>query len=173
VVLILGAGGVARSIGAALLRRGAMVTYSSRRDAEARGLAAELKCRAVAWEERYVGVYEIVINCTPLGMYPNINESAYHQSALRENMVILDTVYNPENTVLVREARYRDCRVATGVDMFVGQAEEQFRLFTDQVVPPKGLMADLVREEFSPAKVMLRQARLHSGDDSMAGPINP
>jgi 3-dehydroquinate dehydratase/shikimate dehydrogenase len=115
------------------------------------------------WEQRYAGIHDVVVNATPLGMHPNVEGSAFHQSALREGMAVLDVVYHPENTVLVSEAKVRGCRVATGVDMFVKQAEAQFKMFTDGLNPPAALMADLVREEFSPARNMLRQARRGGG----------
>jgi 3-dehydroquinate dehydratase / shikimate dehydrogenase len=159
-VLLLGAGGAAAGIAAALKEEGASVSISSRTLERSRTLAAKVGCRSLEWEEIYNGLYDIVINATPLGMHPNVSETSYHQSALREGMVVMDAVYHPENTALVSEAKVRGCRVATGVDMFVRQAEEQFRLFCDGRDPPKGLMADLVREEFSPARSMLRQARL-------------
>ena len=50
-------------------------------------------------------------------------------------MVVFDAVYNPENTLLVKEARGRNCTVVTGVDMFVRQACRQFELFTGQAGP--------------------------------------
>ena len=159
-VLLVGAGGAAAGIAASLKEEGASVSITSRTLDNARALAGKVGCRALEWEQRYAGIYDVVVNATPLGMHPNVNESAYHQSALREGMVILDVVYNPENTLLVSEAKTRGCRVATGVDMFVRQAEAQFALFTDGKSPPGGLMADLVREEFSPARSMLRQARI-------------
>jgi 3-dehydroquinate dehydratase/shikimate dehydrogenase len=162
-VLLLGAGGAAAGVAAALAEEGASVSIASRTLDRSRTLAAKVGCRALEWEQRYAGIYDVVINATPLGMHPNVQESSYHQSALREGMVVMDVVYHPENTVLVSEAKLRGCRVATGVDMFVRQAEAQFRLFADGRDPPPGLMTDLVREEFSPARTMLREARLKGG----------
>ena len=159
-VLLLGSGGAAAGIAAALKEEGASVSISSRTNERARALASKVGCRSLEWEQIYAGIYDVVVNATPLGMHPNVGEVSYHQSALREGMVVMDVVYHPENTALVSEAKLRGCRVATGVDMFVRQAEEQFRLFCDGRSPPSGLMVDLVREEFSPARSMLRQARL-------------
>jgi 3-dehydroquinate dehydratase/shikimate dehydrogenase len=56
-------------------------------------------------------------------------------------MTVFDTVYNPEQTLLVKDAREKHCRVITGVDMFVRQAALQFELFTGRPAP-----ADLMRE---------------------------
>jgi 3-dehydroquinate dehydratase/shikimate dehydrogenase len=50
-------------------------------------------------------------------------------------MVVFDTVYNPENTLLIKDARANGCTVVTGVEMFVRQAALQFKLFTGQEAP--------------------------------------
>jgi 3-dehydroquinate dehydratase/shikimate dehydrogenase len=47
-------------------------------------------------------------------------------------MIVFDTVYNPESTLLLKEARSQGCKIATGVEMFIRQAELQFFLFTGQ-----------------------------------------
>ena len=52
------------------------------------------------------------------------------------SMVVFDTVYNPEKTLLIKEARQQGCTVVTGVEMFVRQAALQFKLFTGQEAPP-------------------------------------
>ena len=49
--------------------------------------------------------YDCVVNATPVGMHPNVDESPYDKEHLRPYMVVFDTVYNPENTLLVKEAR--------------------------------------------------------------------
>ena len=54
---------------------------------------------------------------------------------LRPSMIVLETVYNPEQTLLVKEARERRCRVLTGVEMFVRQAAVQFRHFAESEPP--------------------------------------
>jgi 3-dehydroquinate dehydratase/shikimate dehydrogenase len=92
---------------------------------------------------------DIVINCTPVGMHPNVDESPLHPSFLKPGLTIFDTVYTPENTLLVREARTRGCHVITGVDMFVRQAARQFELFTG-VAPPIEKMRELLRKAMSP-----------------------
>ena len=168
--LVLGAGGVARAVAYGLRERGAMVTVAARKREDAKRVAELVGCRSIEWEERYRELYDVIVNCTPVGMAPNLEGSAFHGGSLKPNMTVFDTVYNPENTALVREARARGCGIATGVDMFVGQAEEQFRLFAG-AEPPPGLMARLVREALSPARAMLREVRL--AEDAAAVPIAP
>jgi len=66
-------------------------------------------------------------------------------------MIVFDVVYNPENTLLVKDARSRNCRVVTGVDMFVRQAAAQFKLFTGEDAPAE-LMREVMKRAISAAK---------------------
>lgn len=166
-VLVLGAGGVARTIAHALFEQGAIVTIANRTEQRASGLARSIGCNTISWTQRHAKHYDVVMNCTTVGMTPNIDASPFHQSALNEGMVVFDAVYTPENTVLVRQAHERGCRVVTGVAMFVRQAEAQFRLFTG-MDPPADLIVQLVREELSPGRNMLRQARLSAAQSAEA-----
>jgi len=64
-------------------------------------------------------------------------------------MTVFDTIYRPETTLLIREARSRGCHTITGVDMFVRQAARQFELFTG-LTPDLDLMRDIMRKALSP-----------------------
>ena len=65
---------------------------------------------------------------------------------------MFDTVYNPEQTLLVKEAREEGCSIITGVDMFVRQAARQFELFTGLEGP-----TDVMRQELKRATGAARQ----------------
>jgi 3-dehydroquinate dehydratase/shikimate dehydrogenase len=67
-------------------------------------------------------------------------------------MLVFDAVYNPENTLLIKEARTRGCKVITGVDMFVRQACLQFKLFTGQD-GPADLMRDVIKRATAAARI--------------------
>jgi 3-dehydroquinate dehydratase/shikimate dehydrogenase len=66
-------------------------------------------------------------------------------------MIVFDAVYNPEHTMLVKDAKSRNCTVITGVDMFVRQACLQFELFTGQEGPAE-LMRETIRRAIGAAK---------------------
>lgn len=149
-VLILGAGGVARAIAHALHKEGAHVAISNRTSGRAHDLAHEVGCKYVEWNDRMSVVCDTLVNCTSVGMHPNVDESPIHHGFLKPGLYVFDTVYNPETTMLVREALERDCHVLTGVDMFVRQAGLQFRMFTG-MEPPLERMTALVRRALSPA----------------------
>jgi 3-dehydroquinate dehydratase/shikimate dehydrogenase len=150
-VLVLGAGGVARPIVFGLRKRGAQTTIASRTLARAEKLAAQFDAKAVDWEMRHRGNYDILINCTPIGMHPNVDESPIHKTFLKPSMLVFDTVYNPESTLLVKDARSRNCAVITGIEMFVRQAMLQFFLFTRKEAP-HDLMRDVLKRAIGPVR---------------------
>ena len=135
-VLILGAGGVARAIAFGLARRGAHVTITNRHDERATRLAEEVGCRSVTWSMRASTVADVIINATPVGMHPNVDDTPLPPAAFsRPGMVVFDTIYHPENTMMLKLARERGCKAVTGVDMFLRQAALQFKLYTGQDAP--------------------------------------
>lgn len=148
-VLILGAGGAARALAFALHREGAQLTITGRTYERAQRLAEEVKCKAVDWHARHSVNFDVLVNCTPVGMHPNVDESPCHFSALKPGVTVFDTIYRPETTLLIREARSRGCHAITGVDMFVRQAAKQVELFTGQS-PDLAQMREIVRKALSP-----------------------
>lgn len=150
--LVLGAGGVARAIVYGLKRRGADVVISSRTPQKADDLAHRFHARSTAWPLRHTIKPDLLVNCTPVGMHPNLDESPFEQMYLKSGMVVFDTIYNPEQTLLIKQARENACEVITGVEMFVGQAAHQFRLFTG-VDAPLEMMRQVVRRAISAAKM--------------------
>jgi 3-dehydroquinate dehydratase/shikimate dehydrogenase len=151
-VLILGAGGVARAVAHALHRAGATVHIANRTLDRAEKLADEVIAEALDWTARHKEGCDLVVNCTPVGMHPNVDESPLHASFLRPGMVVFDTVYTPETTMLIREAKTRGAQVITGVELFIRQAGAQFSLFTGQD-PPLELMGKVMRRAISPVTI--------------------
>ncbi len=128
--LLLGTGGVARALAWGLKRAGADVSISGRNFEHAERLAKDFEARAVDWVAKHSVRPDLVVNCTPVGMHPHVDESPFEKQFLKSHMVVFDTVYNPEQTLLIKHARELDCRVVTGTEMFVRQAVLQFERFT-------------------------------------------
>jgi 3-dehydroquinate dehydratase / shikimate dehydrogenase len=149
--LVLGAGGAAKAIAYGLKRRKVDVVIAGRTPQRAQQLASRLGCRVIDWSARYTIDPDILINCTPVGMHPNVDATPFERLQLKPSMVVFDTVYNPENTLLVKEARSQSCTVMTGVEMFVRQASLQFKLFTG-VDAPSDLMRDILKRAIGPAR---------------------
>ncbi|MEM1228273.1 MAG: shikimate dehydrogenase [Planctomycetota bacterium] len=144
--LVLGAGGVSRAIAWGLRQRRCDVVIASRTRERSDMLAAEIGCRAIDWDDRHEPKSHLLVNGTPIGMHPDVDRSPYEASALNQYMVVFDTVYNPENTMLIKSAIRKQARVITGVDMFVRQAAYQFKLFTG-----KDGSIDLMRQKIKQA----------------------
>jgi 3-dehydroquinate dehydratase/shikimate dehydrogenase len=152
VALVLGAGGIARAVAHALYREGALVTIANRTSERAQNLAQEIGCRSVEWNARHSVLCEMVVNCTSVGMHPHVDESPLHHSFLKPGLVVFDTVYTPEQTLLIKEARERSCHTITGVELFIRQAALQFQYFTGHAAPV-ALFRSVVRKALSPVAV--------------------
>jgi 3-dehydroquinate dehydratase/shikimate dehydrogenase len=150
--LVLGSGGVGRAIAFGLTQRGAKVLLTDGDPQRATVLADHLRCRAIEWSLRHSAAADILVNATPIGMHPNVDDTPYDKHHLRTSMVVFDAVYNPENTLLIKGARERGCAVVTGVDMFVRQASMQFELFTGGDAP-SDLMRDVIKRATSAARI--------------------
>lgn len=141
-VAVLGAGGAARAIVAGLAHYGATVVIYNRTLARAEELAAEFnnktgKVVAAPWANLCKSCCEAYINCTPLGMYPNIDTCPIAESdiSFSPETVVFDTVYNPLHTKLLKLAQTQNARIVTGSEMFIRQAAIQFKHFTGHDAP--------------------------------------
>jgi 3-dehydroquinate dehydratase/shikimate dehydrogenase len=128
-VAVLGSGGAARAIVAALLAEGCEVTVYARSARRGKKLAQDLGGKQDAWTARARHNAEILINCTPVGMWPDVDQIPVSPEALRPEMVVFDVVYRPAETLLLRTARERGCTVVSGEAMFKAQAAAQFELW--------------------------------------------
>ncbi len=137
--LVLGAGNIARAVVFGLHEAKADIIIAARTFEQARELAEYSESRAVEWARRKDVETDILINCTPVGMHPHVDETPFEGAQLRRGRIVFDTIYNPEQTMLIKQARDKGCRIVTGVDMFVRRAALQFKLFTDQS-PPADVM---------------------------------
>jgi 3-dehydroquinate dehydratase/shikimate dehydrogenase len=134
-VTIVGAGGAARAVAFGLKQKGAGITIVNRTESRAETLAGDLKCQYKKFGELDKLNTAILINCTSIGMHPNIDDIPVPANVLRPGMLVFDAVYNPPETRLLREAAVRGCRTLDGVKMFVLQAAQQFELWTGRPAP--------------------------------------
>jgi 3-dehydroquinate dehydratase/shikimate dehydrogenase len=129
-VAVIGAGGAARAVVAGLADAGANVKIYNRTIERAKHLAADFKCDYASLDKLHKLKEKLIVNCTSIGMHPHIDASPVDVRLLQKHMAVFDTVYNPPDTLLLKHAKQTGCHVITGVDMFLKQAAEQFRLFT-------------------------------------------
>src|SRR3990167_4276966 len=132
-VTLVGAGGVARAIAFGLKERQAQITIMNRNYGRAQSLARDVGCLARKFDDPLALDTDILINATPVGMFPKIHETPIDMHKLKPDMIIFDTIYNPIETKLLRDAKAQGCRIASGLSMFVHQAAAQFKLWTGQL----------------------------------------
>jgi shikimate dehydrogenase len=134
-VAIIGAGGAARAIGFGLATDAGRLTILNRTRQSGERLAADLQAEFLPLDECQPKRYDILINTTPVGMYPNTAATPIAKQALSNEMVVMDIVYHPLNTRLLKEADDKGCLTINGVDMFVFQGAHQFELWTGKKAP--------------------------------------
>jgi 3-dehydroquinate dehydratase / shikimate dehydrogenase len=133
---VIGAGGVARAVVAALRHYGADVVIHNRTAKRAQTLADEFACRAAPLDTLGNEPLEVLVNCTSVGMHPDVNSTPLPQESLARltkavgGLVVFDTIYAPVQTRLLSEARKLSCRCVSGLEMFVNQAMGQFTFWT-------------------------------------------
>lgn len=129
-VLILGGGGAARVAGYEFLIRSCTVTLALRNAEKAERLAGELAQTQPDGDARIhtaalsdiLGEYDLLINCTPVGMYPNVDASPVGGEVVARCGAVFDAVYNPRETRLLAMAKARGIPAIEGLGMLYYQA---------------------------------------------------
>jgi len=159
-VVMLGSGGAARAIAFALgTEAGAEhVTILGIDDQERVALAQDLRSKTgmtvkeSPFDERVLRKVlpdaHVLIHCTPIGMSPKVHETSVPATLLHAGLTVMDIVYNPRETRLLKDAKAAGCRVIPGLEMFLHQAAAQFELWTNQAAPTD-VMRDVLESRFS------------------------
>jgi 3-dehydroquinate dehydratase / shikimate dehydrogenase len=132
-VLIVGNGGAARGAAFALSDAGAKIALVGRNADRVRALSKICNAEALGREQLAGRHFDAVVHATPLGMFPNFNECFFNGDIPGD--VVLDMVYNPLETLLVKHAREQGRTVIPGIEMFVEQAVRQFEIWTGESAP--------------------------------------
>jgi shikimate dehydrogenase len=142
--LVLGAGGSARAVVYALVNDGWNVTISARRIEQAAQLTLSFKNHDLRFTDTISNLelsnIDLLVNTTPIGMTPNIDQSPLHEKLLLpSNAFIYDLVYNPRETKLVKDALAQGLQATTGLGMLIEQAALAFELWTG-CNPPRNIL---------------------------------
>ncbi|MEE9404316.1 MAG: type I 3-dehydroquinate dehydratase [Algisphaera sp.] len=137
IIAVLGAGGAARAAVAGFAAQGAHVTVYNRTLEKAQALAAEFDASAKPLDQLDPYAADLVINCTSVGMHPHINATptTFPQTQSTHRPIVFDTVYNPVETQLLRQAQAAGCNTLNGLEMFVRQGAAQYALWTGHQPP--------------------------------------
>ena len=145
--LILGAGGSARAVVNALEETGWTITIAARRMEQAQEFAKS-HVRVTHYDSLHIAHLlsdiRLIVNTTPLGMYPNTEESPWIDGLdFPKRAALYDLVYHPRETRLVKQARAAGLRATTGAGMLIEQAALSFQLWTGQDIR-RIVMADAI-----------------------------
>lgn len=133
--LVLGAGGAARAAIFGLQKRGAEVCLMNRNQERGRSLAVEMNCIFVEWQSWDGLEIELLINATPVGMSATRDQSLISAQQLKESMVVLDMVYRPLETRLLKDAAAAGSICVSGLEMLLQQGVAQFEIWTGHEAP--------------------------------------
>ncbi len=159
-VLLLGSGGAARAIafGLCLEQPLEKLTLLGIDETERRTLANDLRSKTPVkivddplnpdTLRMAIPQAQLLIHTTPIGMHPNIGETCVPKNLLHPNLTVMDIVYNPLNTQLLKDAKTAGCRTIQGVEMFLHQAVGQFELWTGEPAPVN-IMRNVLTSHFS------------------------
>jgi shikimate dehydrogenase len=147
-VLVVGAGGASRAVGFCLKDNGAHVVLCNRTEEKARQLAIEMNASFISMDDVDQHEWDILVNTTSVGMSPHADYSPLPQSILRPGQVVMDIVYNPLKTLLLKNAENAGCLTIDGAAMFLYQGVRQFELWTGKNAPVS-VMEDTVRKALS------------------------
>jgi 3-dehydroquinate dehydratase / shikimate dehydrogenase len=132
-VLIAGYGGAARAAAIALSDAGAKLSITGRNLAAAHALARLAKAEALTLEQAQKLDFDVLVHATPVGMHPNAGCSLFKDSIPAR--VVLDMVYNPPETLLLKRAKEQGSTVIPGTEMLIEQAARQFEIWTGESAP--------------------------------------
>lgn len=132
--VILGSGGASQAVLQFLLDNGVNeVTFATRNEEQCKKKFKEFK--AIDYNKiKYLNNQDIVINCTPLGMYPNVESSPLSKEDVSKFGTAIDLIYNPEETLLLKYAREQGIKGVNGLYMLVGQAIKAQELWNSIII---------------------------------------
>jgi len=144
-VLLLGGGGAAKAIAYMLAGEVAELVILNRSPEKIRHLTERLnrqfKARVTdgllepnAIQEN-IRDADVLINATSVGMHPDEAHSLVESNLLRSDMTVMDIVYNPVETQLVKNAKAAGAKVVSGVEMLVHQGAASFKIWTGKAAP--------------------------------------
>jgi 3-dehydroquinate dehydratase / shikimate dehydrogenase len=141
-VLLFGAGGAARAAAFALTQAGSIVCVSARRIERARALARAVGGQVVPRSDLRREYFDAIVNCTPVGMFPKGGSPL--ETAELNCRLVMDMVYRPRETNLLRIARRKGIETISGVEMFLAQGFAQYEIWTGERAPENAMRRAIV-----------------------------
>jgi shikimate dehydrogenase len=157
-ILVLGSGGAARAIAVTLALRGGIksLTILGIIKEELKKLAKDVsdgtpikavgKMMTDEAKKEEIQKADIMIHCTPVGMHPNVDKTLVTMDLIPGDLTVMDIVYTPQETRLLKEAKKAGARTIQGIDMFINQGAEALKIWLG-IDAPVDLMKEVVLAE--------------------------
>ena len=145
-VCILGAGGAAQAVAYGIKKEKGHLVILNRNKKKGENLAEKYNADFFPLDDKEnISKIQpdILINTTPVGMHPNIAHLSFPLDYLNPDTIVMDIIYNPLKTRLLKEAQSKGCRTIDGLSMFLHQGAHQFRLWTG-ISPDIDLMRNII-----------------------------
>lgn len=142
-VIVMGAGGAARAMGYFLTTNKANIIWTNRHLEKAAVLAKEFGGDVITSDQLKECDPDVIINTTPVGLYPHVDESPLPHYVFHEKQIVFDMVYHPVLTTLLKQAQKSQAKIISGLDMFIGQGLKQIELLTDNKLDDPSLINKL------------------------------
>ena len=142
-VLVIGAGGAARAISYFLKKNKATLLFLNRTHKKAAALAKEFSGTSIRQNELHKTDIDIIINTTPIGLHPMVNDSPLPDYVFRSHQVVFDAIYHPATTQLLKQAKKYGAKTISGIDMFIGQGLKQIELLTGKPIKSTSIITKL------------------------------
>ena len=141
-VLIIGSGGAAKAVSYSLIesvnrliifnrtkQNAEQLVNTLKKDSESQIIAKKLSKSNLANEIKKT---DLLINATPVGMYPSHHESVIAPDMFHKDMAVFDLIYNPLETQLIKDAKIAGCKTLNGIDMLINQGALAFEWWTNK-----------------------------------------
>lgn len=156
--LVFGAGGASHSVMFVLTQnlKPKKIFLTSRTEKKSESLANAFRTLDVEIKilptdsKKIIGAIEeitLIVNCTPLGMFPNINASPLPDNTrLNHHHIVFDLIYRPLQTLLLRQASAANATTIGGLEMLIQQGAAAFKIWTGQELPLSVIQSTLLKE---------------------------
>lgn len=133
---LLGNGGAAKAIAYALLEKNVKLTIVCRNEIRGKNLVEKLSLffpenvpTYCSFNDFNTSEPDIILNTTPVGMHPNVNDSPLPDASFRKEQFVYDIIYTPTETRLLKDAKAQGCKILNGEGMLVYQGAASFKLW--------------------------------------------
>ena len=139
-VLIVGSGGAAKAAAFVIKKKGGKIIFANRTNTNAKKLQKIFGGRVLSLKKISSRNIDVIINATPLGMGALKTKTPVPNNILSSHQTVFDLIYNPLETVLIKNARKKGAKTISGIELFTAQGIRQVELWSGKKLLTKILV---------------------------------